>query len=81
MPMPLPMPRCQCRDFQMAGFNVLKTEYFHSSSNDFLLSYDASYFERKYQEMQRISNSQKIQTKSLFEIFISFLRFKFDQKQ
>ena len=59
----------------MAGFNhVLKTEYSHSSSNDFY----ASYCERKYLEMQRISNSQKIKPKSIFEIFILFLRLKFD---
>ena len=46
----------------MAGFNyVLKTEYSHPSSNGFyLVNYDASYCERKYQQMQRISNSQKI---------------------
>ena len=45
-----------------------------------LLSYDASYCERKYQEMQRISNSQKIQTISFWD-FILFLGFKFDEKQ
>ena len=58
----------------MAGFNCLKTEYSHSSSND----YYASYCERKYEEMERISNSQKLQPKSIFEIFILFLPFKFD---
>ena len=40
----------------------------------YLVSYDASYCERKYQKMQRISNSQKIQIKSIFEIFILFLK-------
>ena len=44
----------------------------------YLVSYGASYCERKYLEMQRISNSQKMQTKSFFKIFILFLRFKFD---
>ena len=44
----------------------------------YLVGYDASYCERKYQEMQRISNSQKVQTKSISEIFILFLAFKFD---
>ena len=59
----------------MASFNyVLKTEYSHSSSN----GYYASYYERKYQEMETISNSQKMEPKSFFEIFILFLRFKFN---
>ena len=47
----------------------------------YFVSYDASYSERKYQEMQRISNSQKVQTKYISEIFILSLAFKFDQKQ
>ena len=33
---------------------------------DISFSYDAFYCERKSQEMQRISNFQKIQTKSIF---------------
>ena len=48
------------------GFIFLKPEYFHSSTTDFLCIYDAFYYERKYHEMQRISNFQKIQTKSVF---------------
>ena len=41
------------------GLIYLKTEYVHSSSYDFLFSYNAFYCERKLHEMQRISNFQK----------------------
>ena len=42
----------------------------------YLVSYDASYCENF--EMQRILNAQKIHIESIFEIFIFFLRLKFD---
>ena len=46
------------------SFNIfLKTEYFHSSSNDFLLNYNAFYCERDYQEMQTISGLNMINSK------------------
>ena len=62
------------RFLQMAGFNMFKNWNCNPSSNDFLLSYDTSYCERKYRECKE---SQVIQTTSIFEIFILFLRFKF----
>ena len=46
----------------------------------YLVSYDTSYCERKHQEMQRISNSQEIQTKSIFEIFVSLNLIKSKQE-
>ena len=54
---------------QKQVLTCLKTEYFHSSSNDFLLSYKAFYCETRFQEIQGIPNFQKIQTKFIFARF------------
>ena len=64
----MPMPR-----FPMARFNIFKKldTSIPAQMMFYLVSYDTSYCERKHQEMQRISNSQEIQTKSIFEIFVS----------
>ena len=65
------MPRCRCRDFQMAGFHRFSWNTSIPAQMIFdLVSYNASYCERKYYEMQIISNSQKIiQNLSLIFLF------------